>query len=180
MTSTLEEQAVVGRRITLTFYRDLKLPNPPAYPGIITGVAEDRASAWIRLDGKRYNMAARTDYDGLTYLDEVVPVPALPMGPFTPTADNMIGVWEGVPLTTIGEDGEDLVLLTDDLEKARAAAIAYDAEVGVHPDSANYDDLRACWAVFTWEPEDAECPWTVNWPAAEGDDKAVRIFYLPA
>lgn len=180
MTSSLVQKAVVGRRVTLTYYRDLQLPNPPVHPGIITSVTEDQAGVRIRLDGKRYNLPARADYRGLTYLDEVVPVPALPMGRFTPTAADLLGVWEGVPLSTIGEDGEDLILLTGDLAKARAAAMAYDQEVGVHPDSANYDRIQACWAVFEWEPEDAEYPWTVRWDAAEGDDQAIRIHYLPA
>lgn len=180
MTSTLTEKAVVGRRVTLTYYRDLRLADPPTHPGIITGVGEDKASLWIRLDGKRYNLAARTDFEGLTYLDEVVPVPALPMGRFAPTAADMAGVWEGVPLSTVGEDGEDLILLTDDADKARAAAVAYDQEVGVHPDSANYDLLRPRWVVFEWEPEDSEAPWSVRWDANEGDDMAVHIYYLPA
>ena len=180
MNSTVTEQAVVGRRITLTYYRDLRLPNPPAHPGIITSVTQDQASVRIRLDGKRYNLAARADYQGLTYLDQVVDVPALPMGRFTPTAADMLGVWEGVPLSPIGVDGEDLILLTDDPAKAQAAAVAYDREMGVHPDSANYDRIQACWAVFEWEPEDSETPWTVRWDAAEGDDQAVRIHYLPA
>ncbi|MGW2384340.1 hypothetical protein [Streptomyces sp. NPDC001658] len=180
MTGTLAEKAVVGRRVTLTFHRDLNLPNPPAYPGIITSVSPDKTSVWVRLDGKRYNLPARADYRGLTYLDQVVDVPALPMGRFTPTPADLLGVWEGVPLSTVGEDGEDLILLTADRDKAVAAAKAYDAEVGVHPDSANYDRVRACWAVFEWEPEDAEFPWTVDWDAAEGDDQAVQIYYLPA
>lgn len=180
MSSALKEKAVVGRRILFTYYRDLNQPEPPAYPGIITSVAEDKASVRVRLDGKRYNLTPRTDYRGLTYLDEVVTVPALPMGRFTPTPADMLGVWEGVPLSTIGEDGEDLILITDDPAKARAAAMAYDQEVGVHPDSADYGRLRPGWAVFEWEPEDSECPWTVRWDAAEGDDQAVHIFYLPA
>lgn len=180
MAHTLAQKAVVGRRIAFTYYRDLKLAQPPAHPGIITSVTEDKASLRIRLDGKRYNLAARTDYQGITYLDEVVPVPVLPMGRFIPTGDDLLGVWEGVPLSTIGEDGEDLILLAADRDKAVAAAQAYDREVGVHPDSANYDRIRAFWAVFEWEPEDAETPWTVRWDAAEGDEKAVRIHYLPA
>ena len=183
MTTTLNvaEEAVVGRRVTLTYHRDLKLPDPPAHPSIITRISEDKASLWIRLDGKRYNLAARPDYQGLTYLDEVLDsVPALPMGPFTPTADNMLGVWEGVPLATVGEDGDDLVLLTDDPDKARAAAIAYDTETGVDTSCVNYGRLKAVWAVFEWEPEDAEFPWTVRWDAEENDDQAVRIHYLPA
>lgn len=182
MTTTLSlaEKAVIGRRVTLTYHRDLKLPNPPTHPGIITGVGEDTASLWIRLDGKRYNLPARPDYRGLIYLDEVVPVPVLPMGPFTPAAEDLLGVWEGVPLATVGEDGDDLILLTDDPDKARAAAFAYDTEIGVDTDFVNYGRLQAAWAVFEWQPEDAEFPWTVRWDAAENDDQAVRIHYLPA
>ncbi|MFD0509400.1 hypothetical protein ACFQ0G_53840 [Streptomyces chiangmaiensis] len=45
-------------------------------------------------------------------------------------------------------------------------------------DETKYLTLR--WAVFEWEPEDSECPWTVRWDAVEGDDQAVRIYHLPA
>ena len=180
MSTTLEAKAVVGRRITLTYRYDAELPDPPVWSGIITGVSDDKTSLWIRPDGKRYNLAARTDYEGLTYLDEVVPVPALPMGPFVPTAADMVGVWEGVPLSMLGEDGEDLILLTDDRDKAYAAALAYAREVLIDVEYVDKEDMRSCWAVFTWEPEDAESPWTVDWSAAEGDEKAVHIYYLPA
>ena len=179
MSSTLTEKAVVGRRVELALYRD----KDTYRPGIITAVTGDQAALRIRLDGTRYNIPTRTDHPYLRYLDEVVaPVPALPMGPFVPTADDMLGVWESVPLSTIGEDGEDLILLTDDPEKARAAALAYGTEVGLALDAVDYDALQPCWAVFTWEPEDAECPWTVNlnWVANASDDQAVRIHYLPA
>lgn len=182
MSPTLTEKAVVGRRITLTRYSDLQLPDPPARPGVITGVAEDMASAWIRLDGTRYTQATRTDYPGLAYLDEVVPVPALPMGRFTPERSDENGFWEygGVLLATLGEDGEDLVILTGDRDKARAAAASYGAVIGLDLDYVDYDGLQPYWAVFTWEPENAESPWTVNWGVVEGDEKAVRIHYLPA
>lgn len=183
MSSTLTEKAVVGRRVGLALYRD----KDTYRPGIITAVTGDQAALRIRLDGTRYNIPTRTDHPYLRYLDEVVaPVPALPMGPFVPTADDMIGVWEGVPVAPIGEDGGDLIFLTDDLDendaldKARAAAAAYDAEVGLDLDAVDYAALHPVWAVFTWGPEDAECPWTVNLAAAEGDEKAVRIHYLPA
>lgn len=179
MTSTLAERAVVGRRITLTYYRDLELDDPPAHPGIITSAPEDGTMVWVRLDGKRYTLAARTDFQGLTYLDDVVPVPALPMGRFTPTAADMAGVWEDVALATVGEDGEDLVLLTDAPDKARTAAKAYDADIGVDTACVDYDKVRAMWAVFEWQPEDSEKPWTVTFDAQEGVDQAVRIHYLP-
>ena len=176
MLNTTTEKAVVGRRVELALYRD-----PTNYlPGIITAVTDDKAALQIRLDGKRYNIPTRTDHEFLRYLDEVVDVPALPMGPFTPTAKDMLGVWAGVPLSTIGEDGEDLIILTGDKDKAQAAGIAYANEIGLDLSAVDFEALQACWAVFTWEPEDAECPWTVNWAAAESDEKAVRIHYLPA
>lgn len=186
MSSTLTGKAVVGRRIELTYYRDLELPEPPKHPGIITGLGQGavnglvQGSVWIRLDGKRYTLAAASDYQGLTYLDDVVAVPALPMGPFTPTAEDMLGVWEDVPLSTIGEDGEALILLTADRQKALAAAVAYLQEVGIDVEYVNFEAIQSCWAVFEWEPEDAPSPWTVRWGAAEGDDQAIQLYYLPA
>lgn len=176
MTTNIETKAVVGRRVELALYRD----KDNYLPGIITAVTGDEAALRIRLDGKRYSIPVRADHPYLRYLDEVVPVPALPMGRFVPTAEDMLGVWEGVPLATIGEDGEDLILLTDDPVKAQAAAAAFDAEVGIDLAAIDYESMRACWAVFTWEPEDAPSPWTVNWDAAEGDGLAVQIHYLPA
>lgn len=175
MSATLVENAVVGRRVELALYRD-----PTHYlPGIITSVTTDKAALRIRLDGKRYNLPVRTDHEYLRYLDEVTEVPALPMGPFTPTVKDMLGVWADVPLSTIGEDGEDLIILTDGKDKAQAAAVAYADEIGLDLSAIDFEALHACWAVFTWEPEDAEYPWTVRW-ASEGDEKAVRIHYLPA
>lgn len=179
-TLTLAKKAVVGRRVELTYHRDLNVPDAPAHPGIVTSVSDDLASLSIRVDGTRYNLHARTDYEGLVYLDEVVPVPALPMGRFTPTTADMFGVWEGVPVSPIGEDAEVLILITDDREKADAAAAAYAHDMGIALDVIDFECMEACWAVFDWEPEDAECPWAVNWRAAEGDDQAVHIFYLPA
>lgn len=181
MTSTLAGKAVVGRRITLTYYRDLELPEPPAHPGIITGVS-DTGSLWIRLDGTRCTLGAGADYRGVTYLDEVVPVPELPMGRFTPVASDPNGFYEkaGALVAAIGEDGEDLIVVTDDRAKARAAVTEYVDWTGLDPDYVGLDHLRPCWAVFEWEPEDAEYPWTVNWDAAEGDEMAVQIHYLPA
>lgn len=180
MSSTLTEKAVAGRRIELTYYRDLQLTNPPIHPGVITIVTDGASTVWVRLDGKRYNVAARSDYQGLRYLDEVGPVPELPVGRFQPTPADMLGVWHDVPLATIGEDGEDLILLTTDRDKATTAAIAYARETDIDPDYVDYDALKPCWAVFEWAPEDAEFAWSVRWDAAQGDDQAVHIFYLPA
>lgn len=177
MSSTLAQKAVVGRRVELALHRDRNT----YLPGIITRITDDEAALRVRLDGKRYNIAVRPHDAYLRYLDEVVtPVPALPMGRFQPTPADMLGVWEGVPVSTIGEDGEVLILLTGDRDEALAAAVAYDREVGLELDSVDYESMRPCWAVFEWEPEGSEFPWTVRFDAAEGDDQAVHIFYLPA
>ena len=80
----------------------------------------------------------------------------------------------------IGEDAEDLILLTDDQDKAVEAAAAYFREADIDLEYVHFDSMRPYWAVFEWEPEDAECPWTVRWDAAEGDDQAVHVYLLPA
>lgn len=186
MSSTLtEEKAVVGRRITFTYYRDLDQADRPAYPGIITGTEPGLSGALralIRLDGTRSTLSIPVTYDGITYLDEVAPVPDLPMGRFLPFASDQNGFYEkaGVLVAAIGEDGEDLIVVTDSVDKARAALADYAAWTGLDPDSMGLHHLRPYWAVFEWEPGDAESPWTVNWAAAEGDDQAVHIYYLPA
>jgi hypothetical protein len=186
MTSTLEENAAAGRRVTFTYYRDLDQADGPTYPGIITGTEPGLNGALlarIRLNGKRSTLTIPVDYDGITYLDEVGPVPDLPMGPFTPVADDTNGFYEkaGVLLAPIGEDGEDLVIITGDLNKARAAAAQYANDTDLDPDYLDLDDLRPEWAVFEWEPEDSEIPWTVRWgDEFKGSDQAVRIHYLPA
>lgn len=183
MTSTLAK-AVAGRRVTFTYHRDRGLPNPPAHPGVITGTEPGYSGhllAKVRLDGTRSNLHIPIDSEGLTYLDQVGPVPELPMGRFIPAADDRTGFYEraGVLVATIGEDGEDLVILTSDPDKAREAARAHDAEVGVDVDSVDYALMRPKRAYFEWQPEDAECPWFVNW-TEEGDDQALQLYYLPA
>jgi hypothetical protein len=186
MTSTLTEKAVAGRRVTFTYYRDLEKTDAVTHPGIITGTepgfSEGTLIARVRLDGKRSSMHIPATYEGLTYLDEIVPVPELPMGRFLPFSSDQNGFYEkaDVLIAAIGEDGEDPIVVTDDLAKARAAVTDYADWTGLDPDYMGLDHLRPCWAAFTWEPEDWECPWTVNWAAAEGDDQAVHIYYLPA
>jgi hypothetical protein len=177
MTSTLTEKAVVGRRILLTRYSDLDKPDA-AKPGIITELIPTQgASVKIRLDGQRHTLLVPPTYQGLRYLDEVLnPVPALPMGRFTPTADDCGGAWEGVPVFQC--ESEDIVILTDDRRRAGAALGAFCKDMLI--DLEFLPAMQARWAVFEWEPEDAEYPWTVSWDAVEGDDQAVRIHYLPA
>lgn len=180
MTTTLTEKAVAGRRILFTRYSDLGKPDA-AKPGIITElIPAQGASLKIRLDGQRYTLNVPPHYEGLTYLDDVVPVPELPMGRFLPVASDQNGFYEkaGVLVATVGEEGEDLIVLTTDPVAARAALHEYAEWSGLDLDHIGVGDLRPKWAVFEWEPEDAECPWTINWDVSEGDDQAVHIYHL--
>ena len=179
-TQIVQSKAEVGRRIMLTYYRDLDTTPPVEHPGIITGILGKQADAVrIRLDGTRCNLHAPSDYRGIRYLDEVTDVPDLPMGRFIPAESDINGFYlkAGVLVATVGEDGEDLVIITDDQTKAETAATAWAEETGLDPDYV--EDLRAQWAVFEWEPEDAESPWTVTWDASKDDDQAVHIYHLP-
>ncbi|MEU5322942.1 hypothetical protein AB0G67_40260 [Streptomyces sp. NPDC021056] len=174
MTSTLAEKAVVGRRIVHDHQaRKAQLP------GIITRVDNDGEypGVWVRLDGERHNMfVPRKFFWRLTFLDEVVPVPDLPMGRFHPTADDFGGDWEGVPVLQC--ESEDIVILTGDQLRATVALHAFCKDMGI--DREYLPAMQPRWAVFEWEPEDAEYPWTVRWDAAEGEDQAIRIYFLPA
>jgi hypothetical protein len=186
MTSTLTEKAVAGRRVEYAYHQSLTDDRATLYaPGIITGTEPGYNGALlakVRLDGQRSNLLVPVDYDGLRYLDQVVPVPDLPMGRFTPVADDMNGFYEraGVLVAAIGEDGEALIILTGDRDKAFAAASAYGEEIGYDPDYVALEHLESCWAVFEWQPEDSEYPWAVRWPAPESEDQAIHIHYLPA
>jgi len=179
MSSTLAEKAVVGRRLLFTRYSDL--PDGPQHPGIITGLVPTQgASLRIRLDDwhPRSNLHVPPDYQGLTYLDEVTEGPALPMGRFHPTPDQLEGEWEGVPVCSISEDG-DIVLLTTDREKAVTAATAYLKDAWVDLDFVHWASLQLRWAYFEWQPEDSDSDWYMHW-ASEGDDQAIHLYFLPA
>jgi hypothetical protein len=177
-------KAEVGRRVMFTRYSDLGATDRPEKPGVITGLKPDQgASVRIRLDGDRSGFYVRPDFEGLRYLDEVGPVPDLPMGRFHPTLDDLEGEWEGVPICSLGEDGE-LIALAADRDAAVKAANVYRRDMHgclYNPefDTVTADQLVAHWAYFEWQPEDAECPWYVHW-THEGDDQAVHVYYLPA
>lgn len=180
MSITLTEKAVVGRRIIHDH-----AARKQQLPGIITSLNEGQGGGfWVRLDGDRHTFFVPPKfYDRVTFLDEVItPVPELPMGRFTPTAADLGGVWEGVPVCLLEDTagGEHVIALTGDTAAARTAVAAYLKQTGWDVEFVDLDRLEARWAVFEWEPEDSDTPWTVNWDAAEGDDQAVRIHYLPA
>jgi hypothetical protein len=178
-----DARAVPGRRVLFTRYSDLDKPDA-AKPGTITGLVPTQGSSVkIRLDGQRSTLHVPPDYQGLTYLDEIGNVPALPMGRFTPTVDELEGEWEGVPICSIGEDG-DVIALTNDHKQAVHAISVYRRDMAGCLYNPDFDAVaaaavRAFWAVFEWQPEDSEMPWIVRWPA-DGEDHAVRIHYLPA
>jgi hypothetical protein len=182
MSSTLTEKAVVGRRVTFTYYRHLK--DGPAVPGIITGTetaVNGAPLARVRLDGTRSTITPPIDYEGLTYLDEVVDVPDLPMGPFTPVADDRNGIYalDGVLYAAVGEDGETLVVLTDDLEAAKTVARHHAKSVDLDLDEDDLEAFEAERSVFEWEPENSESPWTVR-TAEQGEAHAIRTYCLDA
>ncbi|MCI3279160.1 hypothetical protein [Streptomyces cylindrosporus] len=183
MSSTVTEQAVVGRRIEFTYYRDLNTPNPPRHPGTITALIPDQgACVKLRLDGTRHSLHVPPDYEGLTYLDEILPVPVLPMGRFTPTVEQMGGEWAGVPVCLLQSEptgAEHVIALTADPAAARTAVTSYLTQTGWDLDYVDLDQLELRWAVFEWGPEDDDIPWTANWDACEGDEQAIRIHLLP-
>lgn len=178
-TNTIETRAVRGRRVTYAYTND-----PKQRPGIITDTMTANNGVLlvkVRLDGARSNLHIPAGHDGLTYLDEVVEVPELPMGRFHPSTTSLgfDFAYDGVPVCGF-EDG-DIVAVTADRGKAEAAVATYlrevadlDDETDIREDAAR---LKARWVVFEWEPEDAECVWMMN-PASEGDDQTVHVFYL--
>ncbi|WP_328545400.1 hypothetical protein [Streptomyces europaeiscabiei] len=176
MTSTLTEKAVTGRHVTFTHYRNLS--DGPTRPGIITGTEPGYNGALlarVRLDGERSNLCVPVDYEGLTYLDQITDVPELPMGRFHPTADDFGGDWEGVPVCSL--DNEAIVILTADRLRAAGALAAFCKDMGF--DREYLPSMEDRWAVFEWQPEDAEIPWFMDL-AEQGDDQAIHIHYLPA
>jgi hypothetical protein len=185
MTTTLETMAVPGRRVERRIHQSVNDDRADVYaPGIITKTqtaTNGALLARVRLDGQRSSLALPADYDGLRYLDQIVDVPELPMGPFTPTDDEKNGftTYAGALAAPIGEDGEALVVVTTDLGTAEAAASAYAKATDLDPDYVDVDELKPMWAVFEWEPEESEYPWSVRWDATQGDDHAVHIYYLP-
>lgn len=180
MSSTLAEKAVIGRRVEYAYSNDRR-----KRPGVITGTKtaiNGALLACVRLDGTRSTMHIPVDHEELTYLDEVGPVPELPMGRFHPstTALGFDFQYDGV-LVCGFEDG-DAVAVTADQSKAEAAVATFLREVEGIDDEATVNEslsyMKPRWVVFEWEPEDAECAWLMN-PAEEGDDQAVHVYYLP-
>lgn len=173
----LARLAVAGRRVMFAYHRDRGTYLPGIVTDVITG-PNGGPVLLIRLDGQRRPHHVPADYEFVRYLEEVVPVPALPMGRFTPTASDLGGEVHGVLVCSVGEDGETLIFLTGDKSQAESAAKVYVPELGLDKEYVNLQGLQTAWAVFDWEPADAESEWTVRWDATEADDQAIRIHYL--
>lgn len=180
--ASIKDRAAPGRRVTYAYYN----ARNGTHPGIITGTmtaANGVLLVKVRLDGARSPLHMPANQDGLVYLDEIEPVPDLPMGRFKPDSAS-IGFdfeYDGV-LVVEFEDG-DLAAVSDDKDKAEAAVATFLREhCGVDDEAEVSEQLRwleSQWRAFEWEPEDAECAWLMN-PAEEGDDQAVHVYYLPA
>lgn len=169
-----------GRRIIFSGFAS----DPTPRPGVITGIT-DAGALLVRLDGMRSSLHIVPDLlpdtKHLHLLNEIGPVPDLPMGPFTPVADDKNAIYEhgGVLYAAIGEDGEDLIVVTEDLDVAKKVARVYAEDADLYLDDAALEGFRGEWSQLVWEPEDAECPWV--WaPANKDDEHAVHVFYLPA
>lgn len=179
-TPVLPAEAVVGRHVEFSYRRE-----PGTWhPGIITALEpgyDGDLLACVRIDGTRYTLRVPTSSPRLRYLEQVTDVPALPMGPFTPTADPRNGIYalDGVLYAAIGEDGEDLVVVTGDLEVAKQVARQHAADAEWDLDETALEGFRPEWAQFVWEPEDAESRWVWT-PASKGNEHAVHAYYLPA
>jgi hypothetical protein len=182
MSITLTEKAVAGRRVTYAYTSGDKKQRP----GVITDTKTATNGVllvMVRLDGARSSLHVPADHENLTYLDEIGPVPELPMGRFHPSATSL-GFdfqYDGIPVCGF-EDG-DAVAVTDEPSRAAAAIATFLREAeGIDDEHTIRESLawlKPRWVVFEWEPEDAECVWLMN-PSSEGDDQAVRVYYLPA
>ncbi|HEY9408467.1 MAG TPA: hypothetical protein VIP77_02705 [Jiangellaceae bacterium] len=181
MTTAIHLKAEVGRRVEYRVHRSTVDDRADVYtPGVITFAADP--VVWVRLDGQRSNLQLRADHDGLRYLDEVGPVPALPMGRFQPGTQHPAIDWAYDGVLVVEFDEGDMAAITGDRQKAEAAIATYLREqCGIDDETAISDELaelKPQWVVFEWEPEDAECAWLMNC-AEQGDEQALQVHYLP-
>lgn len=166
--------AEVGRRVIYT-------SNGAARPGTITRFYGRLLG--VRLDGQRHSTCLHPTRK-LQYLDEVVGVPALPMGLFVPDGSELEATYYGVPVVAF-ESGGHLALATDK-RRALAALNAYAREFHQFRNladdaSATAEEALAAldprWVVFEWQPEDSDYQWSARF-AKEGDECAVPCIWL--
>jgi hypothetical protein len=172
-------KAEIGRRVTISYAGN------PAHPGVITGTGTAAGGGplvRVRLDGQRSSLVIPADHEGLRYLAQVGPVPQLPMGRFQPSTQHPGFDYEHRGVLVVEFDDGDMAAIAADRNEAEVAIAAYLREqCGIDDEAAVRDELaelKPQWAVFEWEPEDAECAWLMH-TAAEDDDQALRVHYLP-
>lgn len=174
--TTATPTAEPGRRLTFSGYGS----NPTPRPGVITGIDGD--ALLFRLDGMRSTLRITSNRlpasKSLHLLNEIGPVPALPMGRFAPTAENLKAeTYEGVPVVEL-EDG-DLAILSKDRELAGRALAAYAEDHDWVLDGLGAGALKSRWVAFEWEPEDSDYDWLMG-DVEQGADQAVHVYYLSA
>ncbi|MFE1612697.1 hypothetical protein ACLQ17_25650 [Streptomyces sp. DT197] len=141
-------------------------------PGVIT--ATDEGVLMVRVDGTRCSQPVLQG--GLQLLDEIGPVPALPKGPFLPTAELLKAeVFGGVAVVEL--DGGDLLALDGDPVRAAAAMRAHERSYDRPLYGLVAEKMQARWVVFVWEPEGAECEWVVE-DVEAGTEQAVQVRYV--
>lgn len=165
-----------GRRVIFIGYGS----DPTPRPGIITALDTDGIPL-IRLDGQRCNIRINPNRlppnKHLHLLNHTGPVPALPMGRFTPTAHNLkANEYDGIPVIEL--DGDQVVAITDDINRAIHAITHYGNDHDWAHINITADRLRPEWVAFEWQPEGSECEW-LTLDAEPGDDKAVHTYRLP-
>ncbi|MBV7255124.1 hypothetical protein KQH21_31085 [Streptomyces sp. IpFD-1.1] len=142
-------------------------------PGVITGT--DEGVLLVRVDGTRCSQPFPRS--GLQLLEEIGPVPALPKGPFLPTAELLKAeIYEGVAVVEL--DGGDLLALDGDPVRAAAAMRAHERDYDRPLYGLVAGKMQARRVVFVWEPEGAECEWVVE-DAEVGTEQAVQVRYVP-
>ena len=141
-------------------------------PGVITGT--DEGVLLVPVDGTRCSQPFPRS--GLQLLEEIGPVPALPKGPFLPTAELLKAeIYEGVAVVEL--DGGDLLALDGDPVRAAAAMRAHERDYDRPLYGLVAEKMQARRVVFVWEPEGAECEWIVE-DAEAGTEQAVQVRYV--
>ncbi|QBJ94460.1 hypothetical protein D0Z67_29260 (plasmid) [Streptomyces seoulensis] len=172
-------QAIEGRRVTLNYTN-----NPKTHPGVITRTETTTNGVLltlVRLDGHRSSIAIPADHDGLRYLNEVGPIPDLPMGRFQPSTRHPAMDWEYDGVIVLEFEDGDIAAITGDRIKAVAAVATYLRERHDLDETAigkELVELKLKEVVFEWEPEGAECAWLMQW--ADRDPEALPVHYLPS
>ena len=145
-------------------------------PGIIALIEEGNLLR-VHLDGHRRLVTVTDTSERLTCLETSGELPPpVPVGRFRPIPEETNGVRAGVPVAVV--DGNSLILFTDGLEAAVAAATAFLPDMGFDPATVDWTLLEPRWVVFDWPEDTSTFAWTHAW-GVETDDQAIPVHYLP-